>query len=34
MSLLHFEIGILMLAAFLAGFIGVWALTGNTKQNQ
>ena len=32
MSLLHFEIGILMLAAFLVGVIGVWALTGNNNE--
>ena len=31
MSLLQFEIGILMVAAFLAGFLGVWALVGNSK---
>jgi len=31
MSLLQFEIGILMFAAFLAGVLGVWSLTGNKK---
>ena len=33
MSLLQFEIGIFMVAAFLAGFLGVWALTGNNKNS-
>ena len=33
MSLLQFEIGILMVAAFLAGFVGVWTLIGNQKHS-
>ena len=31
MSLLQFEIGLLLVAAFLAGVLGVWAITGNKK---
>jgi hypothetical protein len=31
MSLLQFEIRILMVAAFLAGVIAVWSFTGNKK---
>ena len=31
MSLLQFEIGILLVAAFLAGVFVVWTFTGNRK---
>jgi hypothetical protein len=33
MSLLQFEIGILMVAAFLIGLLGVWALGGNKNNS-
>ncbi len=33
MSLLQFEIGILMVAAFVVGFLGVWSITGSKKDS-
>ena len=33
MSLLQIEIGMFMLIAFLAGMLGVWAVTGNKKSS-
>ena len=33
MSLLQFEIGILMVAAFVIGFLGVWSITSNKKDS-